>query len=52
VLLEVITAAGIGRLTLNGGRGLRVDAQLPSLLRSLPGIGTVNVQLARPWANS
>ncbi|HQY49821.1 MAG TPA: DNA polymerase III subunit alpha, partial [Thermomonas sp.] len=51
VLLEVITAAGIGRLTLNGGRGLRVDARLPSLLRSLPGIGTVNVQLARPWAN-
>ena len=50
VLLEVATAAGIGRLTLDGGRGLRVDAGLPGLLRSLPGVSTVNVQLARPWA--
>ena len=50
VLLEVATAAGIGRLTLDGGRGLRVDAALPGLLRSLPGVSTVNVQLARPWA--
>ena len=51
VLLEVITAAGIGRLTLGSGRGLRVDAGLPGLLRSLPGVGTVNVQLARPWTS-
>jgi len=52
VLLEAATAAGIGRLTLNGGRGLRVDAALPGLLRSLPGVSTVSVQLARPWATS
>ena len=52
VLLEAITPAGIGRLTLNGGRGLRVDAALPGLLRSLPGVSTVSVQLARPWATS
>ena len=29
--------------------GLQVDASLPGLLRSLPGVGTVQVQLARPW---
>jgi DNA polymerase-3 subunit alpha len=52
VLLEAATAAGIGRLTLNGGRGLRVDAALPGLLRSLPGVTAVSVQLARPWATS
>ncbi|MBV2208028.1 MAG: DNA polymerase III subunit alpha [Thermomonas sp.] len=51
VLLEVITHSGIGRLTINGGRGLRVDAQLPGLLRRLPGVGTVSMQLARPWVN-
>ena len=51
VLLEAATAAGIGRLTLNGGRGLRVDAALPGLLRSLPGVSAVSVQLARPWAS-
>ncbi len=49
VLLEVATAAGIGRLTVGGGRGLQVDASLPGLLRSLPGVSTVQVQLARPW---
>lgn len=52
VLLEAITATGIGRLTINGGRGLRMDDSLPGLLRSLPGISTVNVQLARPWATA
>ncbi|MFT4178921.1 MAG: DNA polymerase III subunit alpha [Thermomonas sp.] len=50
ILLEATTAAGVGRLTLNGGRGLRVDAALPGLLRSLPGVGTVSVQLSKPWA--
>ena len=51
VLLEATTPAGIGRLTLNGGRGLRVDAALPGLLRSLPGVATVQLALGRPWAN-
>ena len=51
MLLEATTASGIGRLTLNGGRGLRVDATLPGLLRSLPGIAAVQLQLARPWVN-
>jgi DNA polymerase-3 subunit alpha len=51
LLIEAITAAGIGRLTVNGGRGLRVDAALPGLLRNLPGVDAVSVTLAKPWVN-
>ena len=51
MLIEAITAAGIGRLTVNGGRGLRVDAALPGLLRNLPGVDAVSVTLAKPWVN-
>ena len=51
VLIEAITAAGIGRLTVNGGRGLRVDAALPGLLRNLPGVDAVSVTMAKPWVN-
>ena len=50
ILIEATTASGIGRLAINGGRGLRVDAALPGLLRSLPGVQAVNVQMGRPWA--
>jgi DNA polymerase-3 subunit alpha len=50
VLLTVTTPAGSGRLHLNHGRGLRVDVELPSLLRHLPGVSTVRLHLARPWA--
>ena len=49
VLIEATTASGIGRLSINGGRGLRVDAALPGLLRSLPGVQAVNVHLGKPW---
>ena len=51
LLIEATTGAGIGRLTVNGGRGLRIDSALPNLLRGLPGISKVSLQLARPWAN-
>ena len=51
ILLEATTDSGIGRLTLYGGRGLRIDAALPGLLRSLPGVAAVQLQLARPWAH-
>jgi DNA polymerase-3 subunit alpha len=50
VLIEATTAAGVGRLAINGGRGLRMDAALPGLLRSLPGVQSVNVQMGKPWA--
>src|SRR4249919_2010721 len=51
VLLEAITESAIGRLNLNGGKGLRVDAALPGLLRSLPGIRAVKVAMSKPWAS-
>ncbi len=50
LLLEAITGNAIGRLTINGGQGVRVDAALPGLLRSLPGVRMVKLQLAKPWA--
>ena len=49
VLIEATTASGVGRLSINGGRGLRMDAALPGLLRSLPGVQAVNVHLGKPW---
>ena len=51
LLIEATTASGIGRLSINGGRGLRMDAALPGLLRSLPGVQAVNVHLGKPWLN-
>ena len=52
VLLEVTTAAGVGRLSIGSSKGLQVSAELPDLLRGLPGVGSVIVQLAKPWANA
>jgi DNA polymerase-3 subunit alpha len=49
VLVEAITDTAIGRLSLNGGKGLRVDAALPGLLRSLPGVRAVKVAMSKPW---
>ena len=45
-----ITGTAIGRLNINGGKGVRVDAALPGLLRSLPGVRTVKVAMGKPWA--
>jgi DNA polymerase-3 subunit alpha len=50
VLIEAITATAVGRLSLNGGQGVRVDPTLPGLLRSLPGVRAVRLALAKPWA--
>ena len=50
LLVEAITAQAVGRLSINGGQGVRVDADLPGLLRGLPGVRKVHLQLARPWA--
>jgi DNA polymerase-3 subunit alpha len=49
VLVEAITETAIGRLSLNGGKGVRVDAALPGLLRSLPGVRAVKVAMSKPW---
>ncbi|MEO5963620.1 MAG: hypothetical protein ABIO75_08315, partial [Thermomonas sp.] len=51
ILIEATTGHGIGHLSINGGRGLRVDAALPGLLRSLPGVQAVNLQLGKPWTH-
>ncbi len=50
LLIEATTANGIGHLSINDGRGLRVDAALPGLLRSMPGVLAVNLHLGKPWA--
>ncbi len=52
VLFEAMTQAGVGRLMLNGGRGLRVDERLPGLLRSLPGVARVSLRFNKPWATT
>ncbi len=52
VLLEVITHAGIGRLSLPAEHGLAMDGTLPDSLRRLPGIQAVHVQLNKPWINA
>ncbi|MBP6796458.1 MAG: DNA polymerase III subunit alpha [Luteimonas sp.] len=49
---ELLLANGsTGKLEVNGGHGLRVDADLPSSLRALPGVQQVRVAISRPWAN-
>jgi DNA polymerase-3 subunit alpha len=50
LLVEAITGGAIGRLSINGGRGVRSDAALPSLVRGLPGVRAVRLHLNRPWA--
>jgi DNA polymerase-3 subunit alpha len=50
LLIEAITGDAIGRLSINGGQGVRADAALPGLLRGLPGVRTVRLHLNKPWA--
>jgi DNA polymerase-3 subunit alpha len=52
LLLEAITGRAVGRLSINGGQGVRVDAALPGLLRSLPGVRAVKLAMAKPWGQS
>ena len=51
MLLEAITSTAVGRLSINGGQGVRADAGLPGVLRSIPGVRTVRLALAKPWAS-
>ncbi|MDO5504786.1 MAG: DNA polymerase III subunit alpha [Pseudoxanthomonas suwonensis] len=51
VLIEAITADAIGRLDLDGGRGLQLHPELPGELRELPGVRTVRLNFRRPWGN-
>ena len=40
-----------GTLELNGDNSVRVDSTLVDALRALPGVRTVKMAIARPWAN-
>ncbi|HET7125590.1 MAG TPA: DNA polymerase III subunit alpha, partial [Lysobacter sp.] len=40
-----------GRIDLNGSQGVRGDADLPTLLRALPGVRAVRLSVAKPWAS-
>ena len=46
LLLPLGTA---GTLDLNGPQSVRVEADLPSGLRALPGVRTVKVGMSKPW---
>src|SRR5690606_35455499 len=47
----LLPGGAAGKLEINGGNGVRVEADLPSSLRALPGVQAVKLALARPWAN-
>ncbi len=50
VRYELLLASGsAGKLDVNGGHGVRIAADLPSTLRSLPGVQDVRLSLSRPW---
>ena len=49
LLIDATTAGARGRVHLNGGNGLRVDVQLPDLLRRLPGVSEVRIGFQPPW---
>ena len=49
---ELLLASGArGAVQLNGESGVRVDADLPGLLRADPGVRAVRVSLDKPWVS-
>ena len=49
--VNLVTGDSRGVLDLNGQNSVRSDAELISLLRTLPGISQVSLALHRPWAS-
>ena len=47
---QLQVAGAEGRIDLNGSQGVRGDAELPTLLRAVPGVRTVRLLVAKPWA--
>jgi DNA polymerase III subunit alpha len=45
----VLPGGTAGKLDVNGSHGIRVAADLPPALRSLPGVQQVRLSLSRPW---
>ena len=51
LLYQLVVDGAQGRLDLNGSEGVRVDADLPAVLRTQPGVRAVKVAMAKPWAH-
>jgi DNA polymerase-3 subunit alpha len=49
--LDLLRTGAAGMLDLNGTSSVRVDADLPSALRAMPGVRAVKLTLSRPWSN-
>jgi len=47
----LLPTGAAGKLDVNGSQGIRVDADLPCTLRTLPGVQQVKLSISRPWAN-
>jgi DNA polymerase-3 subunit alpha len=48
---QLKVAGAEGRIDLNGSQGVRGDAELPTLLRALPGVRAARLLVAKPWAS-
>ncbi|GAB3749404.1 DNA polymerase III subunit alpha [Lysobacter olei] len=49
--LDLLVPGAAGMVDINGTQSIRVDADLAGTLRATPGVRTVKVQLAKPWAH-
>ncbi|KGM56063.1 DNA polymerase III subunit alpha [Lysobacter daejeonensis GH1-9] len=49
--LDLLVPGAAGMVDINGSHSVRVDADLAGTLRATPGVRTVKVQLAKPWAH-
>lgn len=47
----LLPGGAAGKLDVNGSQGVRVAPDLPSTLRTLPGVKAVKLSLSRPWVN-
>lgn len=47
----IVPQGAAGTLDLNGPQSVRVEADLPAVLRSLPGVRAVRVAIGKPWAS-
>ncbi|MDQ3056316.1 MAG: DNA polymerase III subunit alpha [Pseudomonadota bacterium] len=49
IRLDLVREGAAGTLDLNGGYGVRVDADLAGALRTQPGVQAVKLALSKPW---
>ncbi|AWV06817.1 DNA polymerase III subunit alpha [Marilutibacter maris] len=50
IRLDLLRPGAAGMLDLNGSHSVRVDADLVTTLRAVPGVKAVKLALARPWS--